>query len=96
VLGDFLVVDLQALEERLVEQATLFGLGLAVGDLNAIRERERYVKRLDESRVFEIKLLSQPPSRDPFPADALLFLGKEAHADPVGVVRCQELALLVL
>ncbi|MGD0272927.1 MAG: hypothetical protein ABSB96_04260 [Gaiellaceae bacterium] len=93
---DLLAVDLDPLEEGLVQQTSLDVVRLQVGGLDALREIERVVERLQDRLLLDLIATEQFVCRHPLAADALLLLGEDVVADRVVVVGGKELSLLVV
>jgi hypothetical protein len=93
---DFFAVDFDALEEGVVEEAPLGGVGLEVGGLDVVGEVEREVERFEDGFVVGLVAAEELVGGDAFAADPLLLVVEDVVADQVGVVGGEEFALFVV
>ena len=94
--GDLFAVDFDVLEERLVEEASFGRVGLEVGGLDVVGELEREVESAGDGLLVDLVAVEEVLGGGAFTTDAGLFLREDVLADLVGVMRRQELALLVV
>ncbi|MBS1883286.1 MAG: hypothetical protein JSS97_10060 [Actinobacteria bacterium] len=58
VADDFLVLNFDALKERLVEQAAFVRLGLAVGGQHGIHQRERLIEHGKDTLMLDAQFVN--------------------------------------
>ena len=96
VVGDFLGVDLDVVEERLVEEAAFGRVGLEIGGLDAVGQVERDLEGVGDGGVVDLVAAEKVVGSEPFAADPGLLFRIDVVADLVVVVRGQEFPLFVI